>query len=59
MAGGISLPYYAGHIAWLSCVAGSPPLGDARIACRQWMSQRQRGDMVLLVHIREQHREPA
>ena len=33
-----------------------PPLGDARIACRQWMSQRQRDDMVILAHIREQHR---
>jgi hypothetical protein len=61
---------------------GSAPLGDARIACRQWMSQRQRpsrqiavqsptrcsgsalemhergamNDMVILAHIREQHR---
>jgi len=56
LVGGISLPRYAGHLSGLSCVAGTAPLGDARIACRQWMSQRQRDDMVLLAHIREQHR---
>jgi len=37
-------------------LAGAPPFGDARIACRQLMSQRQRDDMVLLASIREQHR---
>lgn len=35
---------------------GSTPLGDASITCRQWMSQRQRDDMVILAQIREQHR---
>jgi putative transposase len=37
-------------------LAGAPPFGDARIACRQLMSQRQRDYMVLLARIREQHR---
>jgi hypothetical protein len=34
-------------------MAIAPSLGDARIACRQWMSLCQRDDMVLLAHIRE------
>jgi hypothetical protein len=55
-AGGVSLTYYAGHNAWVTRLAGDGPLGDARIACRQWMSQRQPGDMVFLLHIQEQHR---
>jgi putative transposase len=56
LVGGVSLPDHEGHIARVTCVAGTPPLGDARIACRQWMSQRQRDDMVPLARIREQHR---
>jgi transposase InsO family protein len=50
------VPRYVGHIVLVPCVAVPPPLGDASIACRQWMSQRQRDDMVILAHIREQHR---
>jgi hypothetical protein len=56
MASGIPLPCHAGHLSGLSCMAIAPSLGDARIPCQQWMSQCQCGDMVLLAHVREQHR---
>jgi hypothetical protein len=54
----VFLPDYAGHIAGVPCLAGAPdepasaPLSADcfAIACRAM------GDMVLLAHIREQHR---
>ena len=49
---------YAGHITWVSCLAGPPdepataplPADCFAIACRAT------DDMVILAHIREQHR---
>lgn len=50
MVSRLSVPGYAGHIARLSCMERSIPLGDSSITCGQWISQRQRDDMVILEH---------
>ena len=52
------MPGYAGHITWVSCVAGPPNVSATAplsadcfaIACRAM------DDMVILAHIRDQHR---
>jgi len=58
LVSGVSVPRYAGHISWLSCLEGTTnaPKATSLSGIAAQYPAGQRDDMVILAHIREQHR---